>query len=173
MAVLSESVTVLEGVWQADQKNTTVASNLIYAFRRLGDACGGLGREAESLDYYRRALRISESLPAISRSYATLTTLVETLRQYGLALARHGDRVGALEHVRKALPLCRQLAASDSSAMRNLAWVPQSHAWLGRTYRMPASVGTTGGRRGRRSGKVWRSGKCCRATPDLRSGQTR
>jgi non-specific serine/threonine protein kinase/serine/threonine-protein kinase len=115
-----QSLTIREALAAADPNNANTRRSLAVGYLKTGDVVGNpnfrnnLGKPAEAVEYYRKALTIFEGLAAADPANAVARRdLTVAYQRLGDVLAETGSPAQALESFRKALAIQKALAAAD------------------------------------------------------------
>ena len=118
--LVSRALEYLDSLAQQAKGDNSLQEELATAYERVGDVLGypysaNLGDTAGALQSYRKALAIRESLVAARPEDARQQgELVENYFRIASVLESAGNFSGALEAVRKVLPIAQKMAAGSS-----------------------------------------------------------
>ena len=118
--LVGRALEYLDNLSREAKGDKSLQTELATAYEKVGDVLGypyapNLGDSAGALASYRKALRIRESLAASSPSDTTLQRqLAGSDFRIANALEFTGDLHGALDALRKTLPITEKLAAGKS-----------------------------------------------------------
>jgi non-specific serine/threonine protein kinase/serine/threonine-protein kinase len=118
--LVGRALEYLDSLSREARGDVSLQTELATAYEKVGDVLGypfapNLGDHAGALQSYRKALHIRESLAAASPNDAKLQTqLSENYFRIAHALEFTGDLKGALDAVRKTLPITQKLAAGGT-----------------------------------------------------------
>lgn len=113
-----------------------ILRELADAYERIGDVQGGtnqgnLGDTGGALRSYRSALRIRESLVALSGSLDDRSRLAESLARSSRALARSGGLRAALANARRCIVIREELLALEPGVIRRMTDLAAASHTLG------------------------------------------
>ncbi|MCI0524785.1 MAG: tetratricopeptide repeat protein, partial [Acidobacteria bacterium] len=109
--------------------NMPIRASLADAYSDTADLLRRIGRKAEALELYRRALGLADSTTGGYR---------KDLRHYhyriGELLAQSGDFKGGLDHFRRSIALCQEWAAREPANVEAQLSPTFAYARLGEVY---------------------------------------
>ncbi|HBY62184.1 MAG TPA: hypothetical protein DEH78_20380, partial [Solibacterales bacterium] len=127
--IVQLGLTYLDGLAEESVGDPELQRELAAAYQKVGDILGGsfnsnLGRSADALAGYRKALRIRQGLYARDRSAAARREVAQSLSSVGDMLLAIGEVDQSIQQMRESLRLREQAAAEqprDAAVQRDLA----------------------------------------------------
>ncbi len=112
-----KSLAIREALQKADPSNADERRNLATSLERVGTMISWqTGNVNESLDYYRRAKEIRESIASGSNAAEDRREMAKIYEVIGDAQKKNRDAAGALESYRRALAIRESLSAMDATS---------------------------------------------------------
>ncbi len=116
-----EHLTIAETLSALDPKNALARQDLAGGYQRLGEVLA-FEEPAQAVGYFRQALRIiTELQESAPQEPLFLNWEAHSLKGMGLALRGMGDRQNALQKLRRALQIRKDLNARDAKNLKRHA----------------------------------------------------
>lgn len=112
-----KSLAIREALYKADPSNADEQRGLATSLERVGTMISWqTGNVNESLDYYRRAREIRESVVSGSNKVEDRREMAKIYEVTGDAQKKNRDAAGALESYRRAMAIRESLSAADPTS---------------------------------------------------------